>query len=92
MPLPLIALATSCRLARCWLYTKEPEAPVDSDRRLDRQVLQDRALSTMAHSGFHEDCEEDLRAQILRIEAYIEEHAAVVERCRKISRFKIRRS
>ena len=38
----------------------------------------------MAHSRFHEDGEEDLRAQILRIEAYIEEHAVVVERCRKI--------
>jgi hypothetical protein len=37
MPLPLIALATSCRLVRCWLFTKEPEAPVDSDPSLDRQ-------------------------------------------------------
>jgi hypothetical protein len=36
--------------------------------------------STMAHK----DDEEDLHAQILRIEAYIEEHAIVVERCRKI--------
>jgi hypothetical protein len=38
----------------------------------------------MAHSRLHEDDEEDLQAQILRIEAYIEEHAVVVERCRKI--------
>src|SRR5262245_23141682 len=33
MPLLLIAMATSCRLVRCWLYTKEPEAPVDSGLR-----------------------------------------------------------
>src|SRR5262245_39006006 len=31
-PLPLIALVTSCRLARCWLYTREPEAAAASDR------------------------------------------------------------
>src|SRR5262245_36444616 len=31
-PLPLKALATSCRLARCWLYTREPEAAAASDR------------------------------------------------------------
>jgi hypothetical protein len=38
----------------------------------------------MVQSRFHEDEDSDLHEQILRIEAYIEELADVVESCRKI--------
>jgi|RhiMetdeSRZDD1v2_1073273.scaffolds.fasta_scaffold1614769_1 hypothetical protein len=65
---------------------RETEAPVDNDR-AERKTGRPRIRSgsqPMAHSRLHEDDEEDLQAQILRIEAYIEEHAVVVERCRKI--------
>src|SRR4029453_1894401 len=85
-PLPLAAMVTSCRLVRCWLYMKETEAPVDNDR-AERKTGRPGSRSgsqPMTHSRLHEDDGEDLRAQILRIEAYIEEHALVVERCRKI--------
>jgi hypothetical protein len=38
----------------------------------------------MVQSRFHQDENGDLQEQILRIEAYIEELADVVESCRKI--------
>jgi hypothetical protein len=38
----------------------------------------------MVQSSFHNDDDADLHEQILRIEAYIEELADVVESCRKI--------
>jgi hypothetical protein len=38
----------------------------------------------MVQSRFHNDDDADLHEQILRIEAYIEELADVVESCRKI--------
>jgi hypothetical protein len=38
----------------------------------------------MAQSRFHKDDDGDLHEQISRIEAYVEELAALVERCRKI--------
>ena len=65
---------------------KETGAPVDNDR-AERKTGRPGSRSgsqPMTHSRLHEDDGEDLHAQILRIEAYIEEHAVVVERCRKI--------
>jgi hypothetical protein len=73
-------------LARCWLYSRETQAEVDSDPHCTRNPLGAARSGSqmMVQSRFHNDDDGDLHEQILRIEAYIEELADVVESCRKI--------